>query len=130
MQLAQIRYVVALYDERNFTRAAKRCNVSQPSLSNGIKSLENELGGPLFDRSNMSLTPLGKKLQPHFENALASVRKITRMATDFQKLNNARQTTTLTVSSNPVFLGIKSLRRRHGDGADRNSNRWGQLRGQ
>ena len=61
MELVQIRYFVALCSKRNFTRAARRCGVSQPSLSNGIKALECELGGKLFERSDMSLTPLGKK---------------------------------------------------------------------
>jgi LysR family transcriptional regulator, hydrogen peroxide-inducible genes activator len=89
MELAQIRYVVALYNERNFTRAAKRCKVSQPSLSNGIKSLEVELGGPLFERSNMAVTPLGKKLRLHFENAIGSVRKIENRAKTFKKRLNA-----------------------------------------
>jgi DNA-binding transcriptional LysR family regulator len=36
-----------LCSERNFTKAARRCGVSQPSLSNGIKALESELGGQL-----------------------------------------------------------------------------------
>ena len=70
MELAQIRYFVALCSERNFTRAARRCGVSQPSLSNGIKALERELGGKLFERSDMSLTPLGKSLCLHFESAV------------------------------------------------------------
>ena len=51
MELSQIRYFVALCRELNFTRAAKRCRVSQPSLSNGIKALESDLGGPLFRRA-------------------------------------------------------------------------------
>ena len=73
LELAQIRYFVTLCRERNFTRAARRCGVSQPSLSNGIKALECELGGKLFERSDMSLTPLGKSLRLHFESAVASV---------------------------------------------------------
>ena len=48
MQMNQIRYFLALCEERNFTRAAKRCCVSQPSVTNAIKQLELELGGPLF----------------------------------------------------------------------------------
>ena len=57
MQMNQIRYFLALYDERNFTRAAKRCGVSQPSLTNAIKRLEQILGGPLFDRASRNTEP-------------------------------------------------------------------------
>ena len=85
MELAQIRYFVTVCSERNFTRAARRCGVSQPSLSNGIKALERELGGNLFDRSDMSLTPLGKSLRLHFESAVASVGQITTRAMAFHR---------------------------------------------
>src|SRR5215468_10129897 len=45
MQMQQIRYFLALCEERSFTRAAKRCGISQPSLTNAIIALEQELGG-------------------------------------------------------------------------------------
>jgi DNA-binding transcriptional LysR family regulator len=85
LEFAQIRYFLALCDERNFTRAAKRCRVSQPSLSNGIKALERELGGLLFWRAPMALTPLGKRLRPHLENAIASVAGAHRVAAGFRR---------------------------------------------
>ena len=85
VELAHIRYFVALCEERSFTRAARRCGISQPSLSNAIKALEHELGGKLFERSGMSLTPLGKSLRPQFESALASVGQITKRATAFHR---------------------------------------------
>ncbi len=91
MELAQIRYFVTLCSERNFTRAARRCGVSQPSLSNGIKSLEYELGGKLFERSDMSLTPLGKSIRLHVESAVANVGQITKGATAFHRRQLARR---------------------------------------
>ena len=91
MELAQIRYFVTLCSERNFTRAARRCGVSQPSLSNGIKALECELGGKLFERSDMSLTPLGKRLRLHFESAVASVGQITKRAMAFHRRQLAQR---------------------------------------
>jgi len=50
MFLRQFQYVVALEQEGHFGRAAERCNVSQPTLSSGIKHLEEELGMPIILR--------------------------------------------------------------------------------
>jgi DNA-binding transcriptional LysR family regulator len=69
MQTNQVRYFLALCEEQNFTRAAKRCGVSQPSLTNAIKRLEQTLGGPLFhrDRRNIDLTELGRVVKPYLK---------------------------------------------------------------
>jgi LysR family transcriptional regulator, hydrogen peroxide-inducible genes activator len=68
MEMHQVRYFLALCEERNFTRAARRCGVAQPSLTNAIKKLEGELGGTLFHRSRdgAALTPLGAMMRRHF----------------------------------------------------------------
>jgi DNA-binding transcriptional LysR family regulator len=50
MFLRQLEYLVALAQERHFSRAAQRCHASQPSLSNAIKQLEEELGTPIVLR--------------------------------------------------------------------------------
>jgi DNA-binding transcriptional LysR family regulator len=46
----QVRYFLALCEELNFTRAARRCGISQPSLTTAIRALERELAGALFHR--------------------------------------------------------------------------------
>src|SRR5262249_51830859 len=68
MQMHQIRYFLALCEERNFTRAAKRCGFSQPSLTNAIIALEQELGGALFQRKPLiALTVLGHAVHPYLD---------------------------------------------------------------
>ena len=68
MQMQQIRYFLALCEERSFTRAAKRCGISQPSLTNAIMALEQELGGALFQRKPIvALTVLGHAIHPYLD---------------------------------------------------------------
>src|SRR5499427_8918085 len=50
MFLRQLEYLVALAQEQHFSRAARHCNISQPSLSNAIKQLEAEFGTPIVLR--------------------------------------------------------------------------------
>lgn len=69
MEMNQIRYFVALCEERSFTRAAERCGVTQPSLSRAIKRLEVHFGGALFERGRKRTIPsaLGMALLPHLK---------------------------------------------------------------
>jgi hypothetical protein len=69
MEIQQVKYFLAACEELSFTRAAKRCNVAQPSLSAGLRRLERELGGQLFVRAptGVHLTQLGRAVMPHFE---------------------------------------------------------------
>jgi DNA-binding transcriptional LysR family regulator len=72
--LNQIRYFLVACQESNFTRAAKRCRISQPSLTNAVRALEEELGGHLFDRRRcMKLTILGRTVRPYFLVAVRAV---------------------------------------------------------
>lgn len=75
MELRQLRYLLALADERHFTRAAARANVAQPALSRQIRRLEDELGVPLVDRTTrrVTLTPAGQDLVDRARCALAEL---------------------------------------------------------
>jgi LysR family transcriptional regulator, hydrogen peroxide-inducible genes activator len=66
MELHQLRYFCAIVDSGSFSRAARLAHVSQPSLSQQIRKLEDELGARLFDRLGRSvrLTELGQTFLP------------------------------------------------------------------
>src|SRR3569833_1927750 len=69
MDIHHIRYFLAVCDTRNFTRAAAKCNVTQPALSRAIQQLEDEVGGLLFrrERNLTHITDLGNLLRPRFQ---------------------------------------------------------------
>lgn len=75
MELHQLRYFVAVARTRNFSRAAERCRVAQPSLSQQIIKLEEELGEKLFERTKrtVALTPAGEIFRAHAERVLDEV---------------------------------------------------------
>lgn len=64
MSIRSLRYLIALADCLNFTRAAERCSVTQSTLSIQLRKLEEYLGVTLFDRdrSHVALTAEGQKL--------------------------------------------------------------------
>lgn len=63
MTLSQLKYAITVSDAKSMNEAAKQLYISQPSLSNAIKDLENEIGVEIFRRSNrgISLTPEGEE---------------------------------------------------------------------
>ena len=56
MDLKRLQHLVALADERNFSRAAERVHLSQPAFSRSVQAAEAELGLHLFDRGNLEVT--------------------------------------------------------------------------
>jgi len=75
MNLRQLRYLVAVADERHFTRAAAREHVAQPALSQQIRSLEAELGTALVERTTrrVAMTQAGEVLVARARRALAEL---------------------------------------------------------
>lgn len=89
MELHEIRYFLAVSETLNFTRAAERCNVAQPSLTRAIKNLEERLGGgPLVhrERGNTHLTELGHTMLPYFKHALENLKQAQAKARDHVKM--------------------------------------------
>ena len=88
MEIHQLEYFVAVVETGGFSRAAERCNVAQPSLSQQIKKLEGEIGQPLFDRLNRKvvLTEAGRMLLPRANRILGELQDIkVEMQTEIQE---------------------------------------------
>lgn len=87
MEIQQLRYVVALAQELHFLRASEKVYVTQPTLSQQVKKLEEELGTPLFERSNqfVKLTPAGEKFLPYAVSILDTVRNGMNVIQEDQK---------------------------------------------
>ena len=99
MEMHQVRYFLAVAEELNFSRAAEKCNVSQPSLSRAIQLLEGEFGGQLFRRehSRTHLSDLGKMIRPHLETVYKAAKKAKELSRDVTKMQKT-----------PFKLGIMS----------------------
>src|ERR1700722_6122980 len=78
MELRHLRYFLAVAEHLHFGRAAEALRTAQPALSQQIRKLEREAGGPLFERTKryVMLTPLGQEL---LGEALAIVESADRL---------------------------------------------------
>ncbi|MBM4426769.1 MAG: LysR family transcriptional regulator [Chloroflexi bacterium] len=88
MEIHQLTYFVAVAETGNFSRAAERCNVAQPSLSQQIMKLEQELGETLFERlpRKVVLTDAGRVLLPKALSILGELQDIKHTLT--QNIDN------------------------------------------
>ncbi len=75
MDIRQLKYFIAVAEEQNIGRAAKRLHISQPPLTRQIQSLENDLGVLLFNRTNwgVNLTQAGETFLVHARNITAHI---------------------------------------------------------
>src|SRR5438309_2886629 len=82
MTFNELRYLVAIAQEKSFGRAAQRCFVSQPALSVAIQKLEEELGTQLFERgkSEVTVTPVGERIVEQAQKVLEEAARIRDIA--------------------------------------------------
>ncbi len=82
MNIRDLQYLVAVHDLNNFSKAAERCYVSQPTLSGQLKKLEDELGSELIERSTRQVlfTQLGEEVVRYAREALQTVEQIRSVA--------------------------------------------------
>lgn len=99
MEMHPVRYFLAVAEELNFSRAAERCDVAQPSLSRAIRTLEAELGGDLFRREGKKthLSELGRMVHPHLQMIYAAADTAKRLSQDISDMHHV-----------PLKLGIMS----------------------
>lgn len=85
MEMHQVRYFLAVADELNFTRAAERCSVSQPTMTRAIRQLEHNLGGTLFhrERQRTHLTELGRIMLPYMHQIWSQAEEARRTAQQY-----------------------------------------------
>jgi DNA-binding transcriptional LysR family regulator len=109
MEVHQIRYFLAVCETLNFTRAAEKCNVTQPALSRAIQQLEEEVGGLLFRRErNLShLTDLGLLMRPRLQEVINGLTDVKRDARRFLTLERADLTLGIMCTVGPCrFTGM------------------------
>ena len=101
MQLRHIRYLMAVAEHGNFTRAASALHVSQPTLSQQIIQLEDRLGVALLDRSGRVIKPtdVGREYIDHARRALRELDAARRAIHDVQDLSRG----TLSLATTPTF---------------------------
>jgi LysR family transcriptional regulator, hydrogen peroxide-inducible genes activator len=117
MEMHQIRYFLAVCSERNFTRAAKLCHISQPSLTRAIKLLEAELGGLLFRREHphSHLTELGEIVRPRLQQVWEQSDAAIAQAQEFTAAGRSRLKIGIMCTIAPALLTdlLTRMRNRH-----------------
>ena len=82
MTLNELRYLVAVAQERNFGRAAQKCFVSQPALSVAVQKLEVELGAKVFERrkNEVTITSVGERIVEQAQRVLEEAARVREIA--------------------------------------------------
>lgn len=102
MHIRELEYIITVSEEKNFTRAAEKLFISQPSLSQSIKKIETHFNIKIFNRDKgvVTITTEGE-IFIHYSKEI--IQSINHMKSDFEKLVNAK-TNTLDLGM-PYHLG-------------------------
>jgi LysR family hydrogen peroxide-inducible transcriptional activator len=106
MTLNELRFIVAVAQERNFRRAAEKSFISQPALSLAIQKLEEELGLKIFERgkSEVTLTPVGTAIVEQAQRVLEEAEQIREIAAQGKNQLNAPLRVGIIHSVGPYLL--------------------------
>jgi LysR family transcriptional activator of glutamate synthase operon len=108
MELRQLRYLVALADERQFTRAAAREHIAQPALSQQIRRLEEEVGLALVERTTrrVAITDAGELLVARARRILAEIEAAHFELQDLRGIRSGHVTVGAMHTMGPVDLAL------------------------
>ncbi|MGB6150083.1 MAG: transcriptional regulator CynR [Mycolicibacter algericus] len=108
MELRHLKYLLAVADHQNFTRAAEALHVSQPTLSQQIKQLEHSLGVELFDRSGRTvrLTDAGAAYVHHARLAMRDLQAGERAVHDVRDLSRGHLRIAVTPTFTAYLVGV------------------------
>ncbi len=117
MEMRHVRYFLAIAEELHFSRAADKCNVTQPAFSRAIQQLEVELGGQLIHRERhmTHLTELGQMVRPHLEIVYRAAVKAKQLSEDVSQLKRVPLKLGImsTISPDEIVELIAALKTRH-----------------
>lgn len=115
MDLSQVRYFLAIVETQGFTKAAELLFVSQPSLSAGIKKLEQELGVVLFERGGRraTLTAAGKIFLEKARNIIQEYQSALQTLQDFQQHPTLRLGVVCTLRISVISSLVSAFRVEH-----------------
>lgn len=87
MTIRDFRYLIAVADCLNFHEAARRCHVTQSTLSIQLRKLEGYLGAECFERSRsgVRLTPAGRELVHHARDLVESFERMRRIGASYKR---------------------------------------------
>ncbi|GGA23611.1 LysR family transcriptional regulator [Paenibacillus physcomitrellae] len=100
MEFRQLQYTLKIAEEKNFSRAADKLHIAQPSLSQQLSKLEKELGVLLFQRntSSVELTHAGESFVAHARRIMDAVEELRQEMDDISQLRSGR----VVVGSMPI----------------------------
>jgi DNA-binding transcriptional LysR family regulator len=106
IELRWMRFVVAVAEERNFTRAAMRCHISQPALSRRVSEVESVLGTKLFERKtrSVSVTKAGHLFVREARHTLEQSRRTVSLLQAFAKSNEKQALVGVSALADPARL--------------------------
>ncbi|MDQ6726574.1 MAG: LysR family transcriptional regulator, partial [Actinomycetota bacterium] len=117
MDLRQLEYFVAVAEEANFTRAARRVHITQSGVSAQVRQLERELGADLIDRSSRTatLTPAGAAALGPARAALAAAAEVRHAVDDVNDLMRGRLAVAMVTGCTvtPLFDALATFHMAH-----------------